>query len=324
MYLTDAKPVVLVNGYQKKTESQNAYVIENLCYQAEFLSWEQAVKEIDKINVKSRYYELVLLDSIGYNKELQKVDAPIKSVTMPSKATEVLLTSEAGEENGIFFTTTTITLKCPVRMEKAGFTCVKKQGSGTNSSYIPITYTMNIGNFQLTQKGMVNEFCSVKMTPYTVSGSSKGILELVSDTAGIRAFASIKGMDKLSVSYSSAQQEGDGYENFTVDCSGDVNVKNLCVKNSTIEAKNLTVSAGATLDEAKLQAGTSAANDGKMTLKDVVLADNGNTLQAEQNKSGATQLVISGAVTASENATADALDPPRRRSLYRQVPLYQR
>ena len=308
LYLTDAKPVVLVNGYWKPAESENAYVAENLCYQAEFLSWEQAIKEIDKINEKNRYYELVLLDSIGYNEASQKMDAPIKNVTMPTKAAEVLITSASGEENGIFFTGTTVSLKCPVRMEKVGFTCVKQQGSGANVSYVPITYTMNIGNFQLTQKDMLSTFCNEETIPYTVSGSAKGVLELVSDTECGREFAAIKGMNELIVDYTSAQEQGDGYENFTVDCSGDVNVKNLIVNNSTVEAKNLTVSALATLDEASLTAGTAVANDGKMTLKDIVLVDNGNALQAEQNRSGATQLVINGTVTADENATVDALE----------------
>ena len=185
---------------------------------------------------------------------------------------------------------------------------MKQQGSGTNVSYVPVTYTMNIGNFQLTQKDMLSTFCNEETIPYTVSGSAKGVLELVSDTECGREFAAIKGMNELIVDYTSAQEQGDGYENFTVDCSGDVNVKNLIVNNSTVEAKNLTVSALATLDEASLTAGTAVANDGKMTLKDIVLVDNGNALQAEQNRSGATQLVINGTVTADENATVDALE----------------
>lgn len=307
LYLTDAKPVVLVSGYTKPAEGENAYVAGNLCYQAEFLSWEQAVKEIDKIGNANRCYELKLLDTIGYHDTLQKVDAPVSNVTIPSKAAEVLITSKAGEENGIFFTGTTLALKCPVRMENVGFTCVKKQGSGANVYYQPIAYTMNIGNFRLTQKDMISAFCNIETIPYTVSGSAKGIFELLADNVDSRAFAAIKGMDKLIVDYTSARSEGDGYENFTVDCTGDVSVKNLIVNNSIVEAKNLTVSAVATLDEAALAAGTSAANDGKMTLKDIVLVDNGNALQAEQNKSGATQLTINGTVTADKDATEDAL-----------------
>ena len=308
LYLTDAKPVVLVNGYQKPAENEDVYVDENLCYQAEFLSWEQAVKEMDKIGNVNRYYEVILLDSIGYNDGLQKVDTPITNVTMPTKVAGILITSKAGEENGIFFTGTTMTLKCPVRMENVGFTCVKKQGSGANVSYQPITFTMNIGNFRLVQKDMINTFCQIGTIPYTVSGAAKGILELVADTVDNREFAAIKGMDKLIVNYTSARSEGDGYENFMVDCLVDVSVKNLIVNNSTVEAKNLTVSTLTTLDEAALIAGTSAANDGKVTLKDIVLVDNGNALQAEQNKSGATQLTINGTVTAAENAMEDALE----------------
>ncbi len=308
LYLTNLQPLVLVNGYNAPEDSGNAYVNEKLCYQAEFLSWDQAVKEIEKINDKTRYYEMRLLDTIGYNSENQKIDSPIGTITMPSKAAEVFITSAAGEENGIFFTGTNVTLKCPTRMENVGFTCLKKQGSGVNISYQPVTYTMNIGNFELIQNDIVNEFCNEETVAYKVSGSAKGIFNLVSDTFGDRReFAEIKGMDKLIVNYTNALAEGDGYENFTVDCLGDVSVKNIEVTNSTVEAKNMTVSTLATLDEAALHAGTSAANDGKMTLKDIALEDNGNALRAEQNKSGATQLTINGTVTETADATEDAL-----------------
>ncbi len=310
LYLTDLKPIVLVNGYELATENEELYADEQLCYRAEFLSWDQAIKEIDKINEKKRYYKMILLDSIGYTTDAKGVDivnAPIGTVSMPSKAAEVWVTSLEGEQNGIFFTGTNLALKCNTRMDNIGFTCVKKYGSGADTYYAPVTFTMNIGNFKLSQEDMTSTFVNMDTVPYTVSGSTKGIFELVSDVTEIREYAAIKGMNELVVDYTAAKEEGDGYSNFTLDCAGEVNVKNLSVTNSTVVAKNITVSTLATLDEAALQAGTSDKNDGKMTLKDMQLVDNGNALRAEQNNSGATQLVINGTVSVAENAQTDAL-----------------
>lgn len=311
LYLTDLKPVVLVNGYEPVAENEDAYADEKLCYQAEFLSWDQAVKEIDKINEKNRYYKMILLDSIGYTTDgvtgTKNVDAPIGTVSMPSKAAEVWITSQEGKQNGIFFTGSNFALKCNTRMDNVGLTCVKKCGSGANTYYAPITYTMNIGNFKLSQEDMVDTFVNMTTVPYTVSGSTKGIFELVSDEMESVDYAAVKGMNELIVDYTAAVEQDGGNDNFILDCTGDLNVKNINVSNSTVTAKNITVSTLAILDEAALQAGTSAKNDGKMSLKDIQLVDNGNALRAEQNNNGATQIMINGTVSEAENAQPDAL-----------------
>lgn len=311
LYLADLKPVVLVNGYEPVAENEDAYADEKLCYQAEFLSWDQAVKEIDKINEKNRYYKMILLDSIGYTTDgvtgTKNVDAPIGTVSMPSKAAEVWITSQEGKQNGIFFTGTSFALKCNTRMDNVGLTCVKKYGSGANTYYAPITYTMNIGNFKLSQEDMVDTFVNMTTVPYTVSGSTKGIFELVSDEMESVDYAAVKGMNELIVDYTAAVEQDGGNDNFILDCTGDLNVKNINVSNSTVTAKNITVSTLAILDEAALQAGTSAKNDGKMSLKDIQLVDNGNALRAEQNNNGATQIMINGTVSEAENAQPDAL-----------------
>lgn len=311
LYLTDLIPTVLVKGYAASTEDEEIYTNENLCYQAEFLTWDQAVKEIDKINNNKWYYKIVLLDSIGYsidNTGKKVVNKPLGTVAMPSKAAEVWITSQDGEGNGIFFTGTTLTLKCNTCMEDVGFTCVKKYGSGTNTYYAPVTYAMSIGNYKLSQEDMVNSFMGMSTVPYTVSGSTKGIFELTTDIAETREFAAIKGMNEFVADYTSALQPDGGNDNFTVDCSGELNVKNLTVSNSTVSAKNITVSTLTTLDEAALQAGDTAKNDGKMNLKDIRLVDNGNELRAEQNSSGNSQITISGTVTVADNAQPDALE----------------
>jgi len=311
LYLTNAEPLVKVTGYAAPEENAEAYMNADMCYQAEFSTWDQAVKEIDKINNKTRFYEIELLDTIGTivnNGAGESVTSPLGTVSMPAKAAEVRIASEDGEKNGIFFTGTTLTVKCPTVMENIGFTCVKKYGKGTAAYYDEVAFTMNTGNFKLTQINMVDDFGGMKTTPYNISGSAKGVFEVLADTQGGRAFASVKNIKELIVKYTNAPDEGGGYGDFIMECSGDLSVKNLTVANSKVEARNITVSTSATLNEASLQAGTSAANDGKLTIKDIKLADNGNILTAEQNKSGASQITINGTVTLAEKATEDAFE----------------
>ena len=308
LYLTNAEPLVKVTGYAAPEDNAEAYADTDLCYQAEFLTWDQAVKEINKINDKTRFYEMELLDTIGTTEDVLagvSVTSPLGTVSMPSKATEVKITSEDGKKHGIFFTGTTLTIKCPTVMEDIGFTCVKKYGKGTTAYYAPVAYTMNVGNYRLTQQNMINTFGGMETVPYTISGSAKGVFEILADTPGGQALATVKNINELIVNYMDAHDSGSA--NFILDCSGDISVKSLTVTNSTVEAKNITVSTLATLDEASLQAGTSAANDGKLTIKDIKLADNKNALTAEQNKSGTSQVTINGAVTETEDAQADAL-----------------
>jgi len=308
LYLTNAEPLVKVTGYVVPEDNAEAYADTDLCYQAEFLSWDQAVKEIDKINDKTRFYEMELLNTIGTTEDVLagvSVTSPLGTVSMPSKAAEVKITSEDGKKHGIFFTGTTLTIKCPTVMEDIGFTCVKKYGKGTAAYYAPVAYTMNIGNYRLTQQNMINVFCGMKTVPYTISGSAKGVFEILADAPGGQALATVKNINELIVNCMDAHDSGSA--KFILECSGDISVKSLTVTNSTVEAKNISVNTLATLDEASLRAGTSAANDGKLTIKDIKLADNKNTLTAEQNKSGTSQITINGAVTETEDAQADAL-----------------
>ena len=313
LYLTDVAPLVEVKGYEKTADETDAYAKEQMCYHGEFLAWEQAVKEIDKIGDATHSYKITLFDTIGYNRDTLKVDAPITNLTMPTKAAQVWNTSQDGEENGIFFTGANVTLKCPVRMEKIGLTCVKKTGKGSDLSYQPVTFTLNIGNYTLLQKDMYDRFGHRMTVPYTVSGGTKGSLTLLSGdrmaTYGKekREFAAIKGMKELYIGHDNTQNNS-GYSIFEVDCSLDVSVKEAYLYNCTLAGKNITVSSQALLDEARMQAGTSAKNDGRLTLKDILHADNGNALFAKQNAGGTSQITINGVVSKAQESEADAME----------------
>lgn len=68
---------------------------------------------------------------------------------------------------------------------------------------------------------------------------------------------------------------------------------------SRIEAKNITVSNTLTMASSEIKAGTSAVGDGKVTLTNVVFADNHNLIEGKQDKSGKNQIQIKGTVSSS-------------------------
>lgn len=291
LYLTNLLPMVEVVGYTTCDETDAYATYSGACYNARFLSWDQAVKEIDKIGNKYRYYEMILLDTIGYDDG--KISGPIGTVTMPAKVAQVMITSEEGEENGIFFTGSTITAKCPTLLKNVGFTRVKQYGKGVSAYFAPITFTYNIGNYHVIMTDMAEEFCGEETVPCSVSGSSKGILECSTAQKDVNdnvTYTSIKNISDLVVT-----------EDMAVNCEGDLSVKNLIVTEGSVSAKNVAVSTKTTLDEAYIQAGTDASGTGKMTFKDIALTDSGNRLTAKQDKNGKSMITINGTVTMENN-----------------------
>jgi len=97
--------------------------------------------------------------------------------------------------------------------------------------------------------------------------------------------------------------------------NGTISVKDAYIYGGTLNAKDITVSKTATLEGASLSAGSKAAKDGKLKLKDIVVTgvynddSDYNYLSAEQDAKGKSQITISGVVNASAdyvNITGEA------------------
>ncbi|MGN1216788.1 MAG: hypothetical protein ACI4TD_02315, partial [Phocaeicola sp.] len=179
IYLTQARPVIEVKGFKPGTGDTS--------YVGYFMTWDQAVKEIDKLdhaNDKNGNggwnYIIILSHSLG------AYDEPLGTLTMPSKANMVTICSDTkgwspengNTVNGIVTTGTNITLKTNMRIE-VPIAAVKKLGN----NYYDVPYTLNAGNYNLILDGIPNdaylEDAGNHSPQMKISGSAKGSVEVI-------------------------------------------------------------------------------------------------------------------------------------------------
>ncbi|MDO4260598.1 MAG: hypothetical protein Q4C82_00840 [Eubacteriales bacterium] len=116
-------------------------------YEASFMTWAQAVKEIDVIAKSSLAYTITLAENAGTN-------GSIGTLTMPAKAAKLTVRSNDDSSRCVFFTGTSVTLKCPTEFDRIGLIAVKKRTSGKLTWYESAAYSLNAGNYGLTVKNM--------------------------------------------------------------------------------------------------------------------------------------------------------------------------
>lgn len=292
-------------------------------YKSRFSSWEQAVKEVDKRADAGLSYDIILKENIG---GVPGTEVPIKTLTLPAKAKEVVVTSEAGEENHIFFTGTKIALKANTTFENVGLYAVKKGPVLLGGVYSSVPYSFSTGNYHLTLKDLqykASEHIWNKIG--TISGTTKGTLTVCFGTEeknNVFAADKITGFGTVNI-YNLEQDDAvvdnqvvamgliekgmssigtlNLYPGVTVSCEkGNVSAKNANIKGAVLAAKNLTISQKTVLESASLKAGSKDKADGKLSLANVIVEDRNNYLEAKPDKKGKTQMNISGTVSASK------------------------
>ena len=326
VYITKLPPLLEVVGFGPTYEGEEI-VDWGMTYVSNFLDWDEAVKEIDKIGNKEVVYEMHLLRNVG--QKLNGELAPIKNLKLPTKAIFVGIYGE-----NIFFTGK-INIKTDMEFIDTGLMAVKQVKQGKNSWYESTKYDVAIGNNYVLMQDIhseveiYNEYGEVigwyENLPGTISGSKKGYFEFA------RAFGDdynysnmpatkITGIGNVAFYCGEA---GEGYEDYytfmTVPMGmsgvdnlivtprvyleswdGAITVKNLESTESIVYAKNLTVTGTTELKSGTLVAGTDVIGDGTLKLKDVVLHDANSALSAKQDKKGKSLMQITGTVTASE------------------------
>ncbi len=293
-------------------------------YEAEFLTWDQAVSEINKRADKTVTYKMILQGYLGgkYGSE-----SPLGTITMPAYAKEVIVTSEVGKDYHMMFTGTTLTIRSNTTFENVGLFAVKKVVKNKVTTYQPVNFNISAGNFALAMSNMKKTDSDVYVSQVeNLTGGSKGSFTFTQGTASNtqssparkisgfgtvdlynedRAEVVLPGSDISQSTYPvyngiSGIANLNVHPGVTLECeNGALSVTNINVAGATVAAKNITVTAKATLESAKLVAGSTAANDGKMSLKTIVVEDRENYLSAEQDKSGNTQMTITDTVTAT-------------------------
>ena len=301
-------------------------------YKSRFLSWEQAVKEIDKRADYGLSYDMILKENIG---GIPGEEVPIKTLTLPAKAKEVVVTSEAGEENHIFFTGTKVTLKANTTFENVGLYALKKGSVLSGGVYSSVPCSFSAGKYHLNLKNLqYRESEHVWNKLGTLSGTTKGMLTVCLGTEeknNVFAADKINGFGTVNI-YNLEQDDvvvdnqvvASGlvekgmssigtlnmYPGAIVFCEkGNVAAKNANIRGAILSAKNITISQKAVLESASLKAGSKDKADGKLSLANIIVEDTDNYLEAKLDKKGKTQMSISGTVSASKYYTGVGNEP---------------
>ena len=292
-------------------------------YKSRFLSWEQAVKEIDKRADSGLSYDMILKENIG---GIPGEEVPIKTLTLPAKAKEVVVTSEAGEENHIFFTGTKVTLKANTTFENVGLYALKKGSVLLGGVYSSVPCSFSAGKYHLNLKNLqYRESEHIWNKLGTLSGTTKGMLTVCLGTEeknNVFAADKITGFGTVNI-YNLEQDDAvvdnqvvasglvekgmsnigtlNMYPGAIVSCEkGNVTVKNANICGGILSAKNITISQKVVLESATLKAGSKDKADGKLSLANIIVEDTDNYLEAKLDKKGKTQMSISGTVSASK------------------------
>lgn len=118
-------------------------------YAASYMTWEQAVYDINWRGQLDTEYILTLKRNIGNN-------GTIGNLIMPSYAKKVTITSDHGTEgNCIFFTYPIISLGCPTEFDRVGLIAVQGIWSGRGYHYNSTAHWIAAGNFDLAQRNML-------------------------------------------------------------------------------------------------------------------------------------------------------------------------
>lgn len=302
-------------------------------YRAEFLDWAQAVKEIDRIADTDITYEMKLLTNSG---ETGGVLSPMGTLSMPTKARAVVICAE--ETRAVFFTGTTVTVRCNTTFDNVNLIAVKKVTSGGVVSYTPTTYHISGGNWALCQERQ-SAAVEAGITKYTVmvgnvSGSGRGSYSYaLGTTADAETRMRLALASKIS-GYGRVEITGNGTEaplSISGAVSGvtslilndaelqlgtaDLSVANLELHGSTVSGRNLTVSGTTVLDGGIMKAGTDTVGTGICKLADITIQSGENLFQAKQDKNGTSLMNITGTVTAAPEE-GEPLEPVRIGILY--------
>lgn len=327
LYLTSHAPAVHVDGYSDQ---------ESLVYSADFLSWDQAVKEIDKRGNKNIRYEIRLLKNVG---GLSADNQPIASLTLPTNAKQVKISGLAkdGTEDGtgmydVYFTGTNIAIKCDTIFENVGLMAVKKVTyTNGNTGYAWVDHNINIGNWNLTEKNM-KFYGGMVSQPGTISGTAKGSFTFEAGTewcASTMPAKKLSGIGTVILDYPADQIFDNENENaeyvdvyapsgmssitqlvimpgISLHClAGDISVKNVWLNQAGMEANNIAVTGTTVMGSSWISAAYDGVGNGKCKLADIRVSDTANYIEAKQDKNGNTQMEITGTVAVLEDCEYD-------------------
>jgi hypothetical protein len=323
LYITDQEMAVELVGISDGTE----------VYRAEYMSFADAVKEINTRNNKAMDYEIRLLKNIGFNgSDL----APTGGLSLPSNAKSLTILPAEGDKTGntIAFTGG-VTLGCNTTIENV---CLVGAQKPRNKTYYEQTsYAVNVGGYTLTEIGRTwgkyVEGTAYRKAVSTLSGTAKGsyiiylpVKDVAEGISNIKLAGQIKNVGTVEIKryIDEDRAEDEAYEHAYVESGAIAGVIELIldkytwlyVEPAAVTANNLTMDVGSglwvkditiskntTLNQGEICAGTSTIGDGKVTLNNIILKSDGNIVRGKQDKNGKSLVTINGTVTADTSFT---------------------
>lgn len=349
MYLAETKYSSINGGLPVTVTAQED---GTTVYETSFMNWAQAVKEIDVIAKKTRTYTITLTENAGDN-------GTIGTLTMPAQAAKLTVKSNNDKGRSIFFTGTTITLRCPTEFDRIGLIGVVKKTSGKTVWYESRAYSFNAGNYDLTMKNMLESgnfayadtYAYLSAIPSRISGGARSTLtwEMTTNWKGegedwlnyvddmqTQPAEQITGFGTVDLKLSDDFDHKVGNTNVTVKSkeailsvpkgiSGisslkvnegvtlNVTAGNVAVKdaqiNGYVKTRNYTSTGTTTMHLGVIDAGMWVKNTvtGAVKMNQVKLETMDNQIIGRKNKSNVSQIVISGAVTKTEDFDESAI-----------------
>lgn len=345
MYLAESKYAVNNGGLPIIVTAQED---GTSVYEASFMNWAQAVKEIDVIAKKARTYTITLTENAGDN-------GTIGTLTMPAQAAKLTVKSNDDHGRYVFFTGTAITLRCPTEFDRIGLIGVLRKASGKTVWYENRAYTLNAGNYDLIMKNMLesgnfeykanqgNTYAYLSAIPSRISGGAKSTLtwEMTTNWSNGDDFYYVDNMQtqpaeqitgfgtvdlKLSDKFDhkvgstvvpvkskeailSVPKGISGISSLKLNKGVTLNVTagNVAVKdaqiNGCVKTRNYTSTGTTTMHLGVIDAGMWVKNTvtGAVRMNQVKLETMDNQIIGRKNRSNVSQIVITGAVTKTEN-----------------------
>ena len=298
-------------------------------YEAKFLTWADAVNDINARRDNTVDYTIALLDTIGGEETATNV-----SIAFPAaNAAKSVTVTEEGGQRQLYFTNGSLSVGTNVTIDGVELIPVKnfvqygQRGFWVNPSGYAISIS---GNNTLTFKGYpddtINSYNYMTQDTYTNISTISGGNLVLDDKAIVTTYknVSLKNLtlkkatclkvtggnltvqNSLTMTEQSTQQ-GENISNLWIE--GNATLKNPTIAGGSVFANNITTQGTATLsnDAALIAVLNKNKGQGRITMQNLVIGENGCSLYGKQDANGNSMMNITGTVTRKEGlANPDA------------------
>ncbi len=288
-------------------------------YSSQFVSFMDAVTDIDKIADKTADYQITLKEDTG--RAFYYTSNEIKAVTLPKNAASVTVKGENVEVPGaandidgdgkctLYTSGTSLVVNIPTTFENISVRPVKKTSSYKSGNTTMYYYSNNTSGLAINIGNNTSLELNEAYLEYFINKISGGSLDVygssIDDYAGILKNITVKNlhiqnsyvMVRVAKATITCQTSGYIKESNIVCETGNISLKDTEIIRSSIEAANINLTGITTLNETVVSAiRDKTVGQGKISMANVALEGEDSTIQYKQDKAGKPMLTISGTV----------------------------